>query len=343
MKISTTDDRKDRCVISTVLGSIKRERLSLRIAENLIPLPVWSDWLVWLGAWLRSQAEMSGRRVAIVRLPSRRLSAAFVGLGAILAAMRTHDDALDWESLQALPIGTTVHWRVAKGDKTTGFAGTVRSVEVVAGVKCLAISVTKPLRNAGTTFFLPKSTALNYGVTLGTVTARTDHQHVASASLFRSVVDGASQTWIRSHGVDSLIVTERSSFLDDLSELVLSTDQNSNVPFADALTLSSSENKQHGKLQLVSNRSELANENQIGLTVLDGPVAAMNLPRSKAQSVVVLLDHAEYDEEFVHLMSPFFGNAIDAGVHIPPDGVVALPKGVEIFVFGLPALVQSYS
>jgi hypothetical protein len=131
--------------------------------------------------------------------------------------------------------------------------------------------------------------------------------------------------------------------LDDLSELVLATDQNSNVPFADALTLSSAENKQHGKLQLVSTRSELAHENQSGLTVLDGSVAAMNLPRSKAQSVVVLVDHAEYDEEFIHLMSPFFGNAIDAGVHIPPDGVVALPEGVEFFIFGLPALVQSGS
>lgn len=339
MTIITTGDEKVKNDLLTVMGSIQREKLSLRIAENLLPMPSWADWLIWLGAWLRCQAEMTGRRVAVVRLPSRRLSAAFVGLGALLAAVRTHDDALDWESLQALPKGTTVHWRVAKSDKTSGYAGTVNSVEVVAGSKCLAISITKPLRNAGTTFFLPKATALSYGVTLGTITARTDQQHVATASLFRYVVEGASQTWIRSHGADSMIVTERSSFLDDLSELTLATDQPSYVPFSEALTFASSENKQHGKLQLVSTRSELVQENRIGLTVLDGSAAAMNLPRSRAQSVIILLDHSEYDEEFVHLMNPFFGNSSDTGVHTPPDGVMAPPKGVEIFIFGLPEQV----
>lgn len=310
------------------------------IAQNLLPMPDWADWLIWLGAWLRCQAEMTGRRVALVRLPSRRLSAAFIGLGALLAAVRTHDDSLDWESLQALPKGTTVYWRVPKGDKTAGYAGTVNSVEVVAGSKCLNISITKPLRNAGTTFSLPKATALSYGVTLGTITARTDQQHVATASLFRHVVEGASHTWIRSHGADSTIVTERSSFLDDLSELTLATGQPSYVSLLEALTFASSDNKQHGKLQLVSTRSELARENRVGVTVLDGPAAARNLSISRAQSVVILLDHSEYDEEFVHLMNPFFGVSSVTGVHTLPDGVIAPPRGIEIFIFGLPEQVR---
>jgi hypothetical protein len=343
LKVMTTVDVKVDSNLLTVMSGIKRGKLSLRIADGLIPLPSWADWLIWLGSWMRCQAEMTGRRVAVVRLPSRRLSAAFVGLGALLAAVRTHNDSLDWESLQALPKGSTVHWRVVQGDKTTRYAGTVKSVELLEGSKFLAISITKPLRNNGSTFLLPKGTALSYGVTLGSTTARTDKQHIATAALFSFLVEGASQTWIRSSGTDGMIVTEQSSFLDDLTELTIATDHSIYVPFLEALTLSSSEIKQHGKLQLVSTRSELFQENRIGLTVLDGSAASMNLPISKAQSVIILLDHSEYDEEFVHLMNPFFGNSSNEGVHIPPEGVISPPEGVEIFIFALPEKVGAGS
>lgn len=279
---------------------------------------------------------MDGRRVAVVRLPSRRLSGAFVCLGVLLAASRIHDDALDWDALQALPNGTTVHWRDPKGGKSTRRTGTVDSVREIGGSKFLAISIARTKRRPETTFLLPRSTALAYGVTLGVITNQTDEQLSAAAGLYKAIVDGAPQSWIRSHGADSTVVTERTSFLEDLSDLALVVDKSRAVAFEDALAISSVSNQQHGKLKLVASRSRVFEDAPAGVTVLDGAVTAILLGSARSRSVVLLLDYSDYDDELVHLINPFLGCSIDAGIHVPPNGVKAPPPGVEIFVFGLP-------
>ena len=322
--------------IASVLAGVHHNRLSVQAAGHLRPIPDWADWLIWLGAWARCQAAMDGRRVAVVRLPSRRLSAAFVSLGGLLAASRIHDDTLDWDALQALPSGTTVHWRETKGGKSTSYTGTVDSIREIAGSKCLAISTRSPRRHLGSTFFLPMATALAYGVTLGLVTNRTDEQLTAAAGLHKSIVDGAPQTWIRSHGADSTVVTERTSFLEDLSDLALAVGKSSAVAFEEALVISSVSNQQHGKLQLVASRSRVLEDAPAGVTVLDGANAAIFLGSARSRSIVLPLDYSEYDEELVHLINPFIGCSIDAGIHVPPKGVMAPTDGVEVFVFGLP-------
>jgi hypothetical protein len=322
--------------LGTVLGDTHRNRLSLQVEGTRRPVPAWADWLIWLGLWMRFQAAMDGRRVAVVRLPTRRLAAAFVSFGALLAASRVHDDSLDWEALQALPKGTTVHWREAKGGKSTSYTGTVDVVRDMVGSKCLVISVESPKRYSGTTFFLPRATALTYGVTLGVVTTRTDKQLTAATSLLSSVTDNPSHSWIRSAAADSTLVTEGASFFADLSDLALVTGQTGAVPFAEALAIASTSNRQHGKLQMIASRADFFHDTPEGLTVLDGPAAAMRLGSAQARSIVLLLDHSEYDEEFVHVISPFVGSSIDAGIHVPPDGVLVPPDCVEIFVFGVP-------
>lgn len=322
--------------IAKVLGDTHRDRLSLQVDGTRRPVPTWADWLIWLGLWMRCQTAMDGRRVAVVRLPTRRLAAAFVSFGALLAASRVHDDSLGWEALQALPKGTTVHWRENKGGKSTNYTGTVDVVRDMAGSKCLVISVELPRRHAGTTFLLPRATALTYGVTLGVVTTRTDKQLTSAASLLSSVTDNSSHSWIRSAAADSTLVTERTSFFTDLADLALVAGQTDAVPFAEALAVASASSRQHGKLQVVASRADFFRDIPEGLTVLDGPAAAMRLGSAQARSIVLLLDYSEYDEEFVHVVTPFVGSSIDAGIHVPPDGVLVPPDGVEIFVFGLP-------
>lgn len=322
--------------IGSVLGGVHHNRLSLQAAGHLRPIPDWADWLIWVGAWSRCQAAMDGRRVVVVRLPSRRLSAAFVSLGGLLAASRIHNDSLDWEALQALPSGTTVHWREVKGGKSTSYTGTVDSVREIADSKCLAISIKSPKRHLGSTFFLPMSTALAYGVTLGLVSNRTDEQLTAAAGLYKSIVDGNPQSWIRSHGADSTLVTERTSFLEDLSDLALVAGKSSVVAFEETLVISSVSNQQHGKLQLVASRSRVLQDAPAGVTILDGANAAIFLGGARSRSIVLLLDYSEYDEELVNLINPWVGGSIDGGIHVPPNGVMVPPDGVEVFVFGLP-------
>lgn len=319
-----------------MLGCVHHNRLSLQIAGNLRPIPDWANWLIWLGAWTRCQAAMDGRRVVVVRLPSRRLSAAFVCLGMLLVASRLHDDALDWEALQALPNGTTVHWRDPRGGKSKRYTGTVDSVREIGGDKYLAISIAPTKIRPPTTFLLPRSTALTYGVTLGVITQQINEQLTAAARLYKSVVDGASQSWIRSPAADSTVVTERTSFLEDLSELALVGGQSGVVNFDEALAIAGVTNQQHGKLQLVPSRERLMKEAPDGVTVLDGAAASMCLGSSRSRSVVLLLDYSEYDDELVNVISPFLGCSIDAGIHVPATGVLRPPDGVEVFVFGLP-------
>lgn len=322
--------------IGSVLASVHQGRLSVQVAGHQQPIPDWADWLIWLGVWSRSQAAMEGRRVVVVRLPSRKLAAAFVSLGALLAASRIHDDSLDWDSLQALPSGTTVYWREVKGDKSTSYTGTVDSVREMGATKFLAISILTPKRHLGTMFLLPKLTALAYGVTLGLVTNRTDGQLTMAAELFKSLVDGAPHSWIRSHGADSTVVTETTSFLEDLSDLALVAGKSGAVGFEEALAISCGNNQQHGKLQLISSRSRVLQDEPAGVTVLDGANSAIFLGSARSRSIVLLLDYSEYDEETENLLSPFIGCSVDAGIHVPPKGVSSPPSGVNVFVFGLP-------
>lgn len=324
--------------VSSVMGSLHRERLTLLFEGGTRPLPDWADWLVWLGAWMRRQAVLDGRRVAVVVLPTRRLAAAFVGLGAMLAASRLHDDTLDWEALQTLPAGTSVHWRDTRGGRAVSFAGTVDGIREVGGSQFLAIAVQSPARSRGTTYMLPRATALSYGVTQGAVTNRSEGALARAAELLKAVVDGSSAAWARSPMADSTVVTERASFLDDLEGIVLKARNVPATELRDALAIADAAGRQHGKLRLVPARDQGSDDVPRGVTILDGARAASRLGQASAGSVVVLLDHADYDEEVVNGLNRFLAHSVDEGIHsgTGANAVVAPPPSIDVVVFALP-------
>lgn len=322
--------------ITSLLRCVHRQRISLRDESGVRPLPAWADWLIWLGQWMRCQAAMSGRRMAIVRLPTRRIAGPFVALGAMFSAARLHDESLDWSTLQALPRDAVVHWREQKGGGSANYSGRIESVREISGEPYLAISIETPRKSKGAIFLLPRATALSYGVRLGAVSARTEKQLTASAMLLRSVVDDASLAWIRSTNPDSTLITERSTTLNDLSEIAVATGPTCVVPFTDVLAFSDPQERKHGKTLLLPVRSELSNDAPEGVTILDGPAAISRLAHARARSLLVLLDYAEYDEVVMHDLFPFMGSAVAAGLHPLGGSAPTLPAGVEIFAFGLP-------
>jgi hypothetical protein len=320
--------------VASVLRSVHRDRLSLSVRGRRHPMPLWADWLIWLGVWMRSQAALDGRRVAVVRLPTKRLAAAFVGLGGMLASAGIHDDSLDWDALQMLPLGTKVHWRETRGGKSILYSGFIGETREYAGTPCLAITVHAPKKAVGSTTLLPKPAALSYGVTLGTVTSRVEEKLSTASALMRAVVDGASLSWLRSVGSDGTLLTERSSFINDLEEFSLAAG-NVHLSMLDALAVSTNELRYHGKLQVVPARVEAFRDSERGLTILDGAVAVTRLGASCARSVIVLLEHSEYDEEVAHAISPFLGNAVQTGIHAPIEGIPPVPEGIEPFMIAL--------
>lgn len=325
--------------VDTVMSALHRERLSIRTDGGSCPMPAWADWLIWLGAWLRSQAALSGRRVTVVLLPTRRLAAAFVGLGAMLAASRLHDDILDWDALQALPVGTLVHWRDLKGKsgRAVSYSGTVDGICDIDGNQFLAIVGQTPAKSKGVTYRLSRASALSYGVTRGAITKRGEDTLARAASLMKNIVDASSTTWIRSPMADSTVITERFSFLADLDGVFLEADNVPGVPLRETLALTDSEGR-HGKLRLIPVRGMDSDDILQGVTILDGARATSRLGQVSARSIVVLLDHADFDEEVANLLNRFLSYSVDEGIHFDEGAnpVVAPPTSIDSFIFALP-------
>jgi hypothetical protein len=261
----------------------------------------------------------------------------------MLAAARLHDESLDWEALQRLQPGTTVYWRPLNGGAPTTFAGRIQETRDFNGDAVLAIAVESPRRSKGSTFLLPKATALSYGVTLGAVTARIDQSLSSLSELLKLVVQGASQSWVRSPIIDSTLVTECTTFVDDLGGISLGAGERIVIPLIEALSIADARGKKHGKLLLVPSRVETLEEAARGLTVLDGAVSVARLGETAAHSIVVLLDYAECDEEVMHTIKPFYSHSTDAGVWTPTGMRPATPEGVDAFVFGLPSGASAFA
>lgn len=324
--------------VGGVMGSLHRERLNLVVDGVTQSLPGWADWLVWLGAWMRGQAGLEGKRVVVVVLPTRRLAGAFVALGSLLIAARLHDDSLDWESLQALPSGAQVNWRDTKGGKATSYSGNVLGVRDLYGSQVLAVAVQSPLKYKGSTYFLPRASALSYGVTQGAVTSRGQDALTRAARLLTSVVDDSSAAWARSPLADSTLVTERSAFLADLEGLYLESNKAPATALSEALVIADPAGRQHGKMRLISVRDQSSEDAPPGVTILDGARAASRLGQLASRSVVVLLDHAELDEEVLNGLNRFVAQSIDYGIYVDDGASAAVlpPASIDAFAFALP-------
>ena len=325
------DDKKE-------LGSPYTGRLMIVVANSMRHLPPWADWLMALGEWMREQALRPGKRVVVVRLPVRNLAAAFVGLGALCVAARTHDESLDWEALRCLPEGSSVHWRRPAGAKFKRHSGRVNAVVNMNGADFLAIDeIDSRGRITGSKFYLPRNTALSHCVTLGAMSARGDEKLTSSAKFMRSLNSDASLAWTRSPMADSTVVTERVSFLHDLEEVKVQAGSEPPLSLLDVLCIADTQGLVHGKLLVVPARAEQIHDTPIGVSILDGASAISKLGHLRARSIVLLLTHSEYDEEVSNQLLPFLSYSVDEGVHPWQLGanVGDVPPGIDVFAFGI--------
>ena len=323
--------------LDEVVAALRRDGLTLVVGGVPTSIPPWLDWLVWLGQWMRAQAALHGRRVAIVRMPSRRLGAAFTAAGAVFASARLHDDALDWEGLRGLPPGTKIFWRELASGRSTRWSGAVVGVRQTYGSDFMEVVVETQKRSQQGTRLFTKSAALSYGITLGAVSTQTDERLATAERLIRAVVPDAAHGWMRSPAIECTIITERSSFLSDLDGMAIRAEVGVEVSCSDLLAIVDSGGRSHGKTRLAPARSDGVLDESGSITILDGASAAVRIGDTMARSVVVLLDQSEYDEEVEQLIQTFLGYAVDVHIHAPANGVKAPPASVEAFMFGLPS------
>lgn len=321
-----------------VLGAPYAGRLKIVIANSQRQLPAWADWLIALGEWMREQALKPGKRVVVVRLPVRNLAAAFVGLGALCTAARSHDESLDWETLRSLPEGTPVYWRTQAGAKSKRHSGRVSTLVTMQGADFLAIDeIDSRGKSTGSKFYLPRRTALAHGVTLGALSARADETLISGARFMKSLNSDTSLAWSRSPMTDSTVVTERASFLQDLEEIKFQAGSEPALRGLDALCLADAQSRAHGKLLLIPARTEKIQDAPNGVTILDGAATVSKLGQLRARSVVILVAHSEYDEEVSHEILPFLSYSVEEGIYAwQPDAKVGnLPLGIDAFAFGI--------
>lgn len=328
--------------LDEVLDSLRRDDWDLLALGVPTPVPPWTDWLIWLGQWMRAQAAYPGRRIAVVRMPTRRLGAAFIAIGAAFASARLHDDALDWEGLRSLAAGTRVFWREPVSGKSTRRSGTVAGVRQIGSGDFMEVVVeAQGKRGERSTRLFAKPAALSYGITLGSISAVADEQLAGADRLIRAAVTDGAKGWIRSPGIECSVLTERTSFLGDLEGLSIRTGGTVEASCCDILAIADSGGRSHGKTRVVPVRTEGALEEGRSLTILDGAAAALRLSETSAPSVVVVLDHADYDDEIEQLFQTFLAYAVDEPIHAPVRGVRAPPETVESFIFGLPSLSRT--
>ena len=319
-----------------ILAALKRDKLSLSSSEQLFAIPEWVEWLIWLGQWMRAQAMLEGRRIAVVRLPNRRLAAAFVALGSVFASTKLHDESLDWAALKGLEPGTKVFWRESTKGKFTRRSGIVLGIRQIEGSDFLEVLSEGQKKTQQSNRLFAKSAALSYGITLGSISALADERLGSGERFLQAALVDAPKGWTSSPSIDCVIVTEKTSFLNDLDGFAIVAEGIAKSNCADILSIPNSGGRSHGKTMITSARNHGVIDEFGLISILDGHAAALRLMDTTASSVVVVLDQAEYDEEIEQLFKSYIGYSVDIGIHAPKSGVLAPPSSVECFIFGLP-------
>jgi hypothetical protein len=328
--------------LDEVLEDIRLNDCELQVGGVPARIPPWAEWLIWLGQWMRVQGALPGRRIAVVRMPSRRLGAAFVAMGSVFGSARLHDGMRDWESLLNLAKGTKVSWREALSGKSVRRSGVFAGVRQIEGASFMEIIEDSQIRrSARSTRLFTKSAALSYGITLGSISAAANERLANAERVLNASIKRITPGWTRSIGIECSVITERTSFLGDLEDLSIRIGGKVEVSCSDFLAIAESGGHSHGKTRVVPIRSVEALDESGFITILDGAAAALRLSETNAQSVVIVLDHAEYDDEIEQLFQTFLGYAVDSHIYSPMSGFQTLPDSVEAFVFGLPSLSEA--
>lgn len=315
-----------------------QEHLMLVAGDVTIPIPDWAVWLVWLGDWMRVQAMSDGRRIAVVRLPSRRTAAAFTVFGVLLASARLHDDSLDWEMLKALPLGTPVFWRektTSENGKSRTKSGKILELQTIGGSQFVVVSVDTRGARGQITHSFSKNSALGYGITLGSITAKADAQLSGLGKIAGLLTSGFKNSWLRKPRPECLLIAEREHFMNDLEGLLINVGMGTAEPFGAVLAPMDSSGHMYGKTKLMSPRSPVLPDSGFDVIVLDGAKALLRLAETTAKSVIAVVDRSEYDEECEQLVARLMGYRSDEFVKAPGGGVRQPPNQLDVVVFGL--------
>jgi hypothetical protein len=200
----------------------------------------------------------------------------------------------------------------------------------------MVVSVDSRSKNGQATHSFSKVSALSYGITLGTITAKTDAKLTGLSSVLNALAVDFKPSWLHTPNSECLLLSDKDSFLSDLDGLSINICTGIPVPFETALAVVDSGGHNYGKTKLASPRIAALQDQWFDVIVLDGAHAAQRLQDTTAKSVIAILDRTEYDEEIEQVIGRLTGYRCDEFVQVPGNGVLQPPGQIDAVVFGLP-------
>lgn len=310
-----------------------RQPIFLRSNGENSPLSDWAKAEIWLGWWCRRNQLVGERLLVVAVLPSRKLSAAFAGLGCLLAGAKQFRGGFKWEDLRNLPEGSKIFWNNSgyqiryEGEigKIPDWDSNLVRVQITKGSK----------RDVGTVWYF---SAKKFSECLFSEECMPTQRRTLAMDnvlrLHRELGVDTNARWIWTAGSEAQIVTNQTRFWDNLDDLQIGVKSSNPVPFEEALCATKGNDRTLSKLRVVS--AGQIHEQSALLTILDGGDSFDHVQEIESGNVLILLDRTEYTIEKHNLILDACNSAVE-----PPQGAlldppVEFPPGIEITAFSMP-------
>jgi len=310
-----------------------RHPIVLREEGKNLSLPDWAKAEIWLGWWCRN-CQLEGKRLLVVAvLPSRKLSAAFAGLGCLLAGAKQFHGGFTWDDLRNLPEGSKIFWNIpGNHSRYEGEIGKIPDWDS----NLVSVLITRGARrDVGTVWYF---SAQRFSECLFSEECMpTQRRTIAMDNVLRLHGELGLDTkasWIWTAGTEAQIVTNQTKFWDNLDDLEIGSKGSNPLRFEDTLCAAKGNDRTLSKLRVVS-VGQIHEQNSL-LTILDGGDSFDHVQDIESGNVLILLDRTEYTMDKHNQILDACNSAIELSPGILPDPPAELPPGLEITAFVMP-------
>lgn len=272
-------------------------RISVLDGSESIALPGWAAGLIWLGYWCRLNQQVGKRLIVFTVLPNRELSAAFAGLGCLIAGASIFEDCLSWITFKNLPSGRNVFW--INKNTMKKYCGEIVCFKEYQGAEFIVVHVIKAPRKSetGSTLEISKSYFDDYRFTEEKpLSATKSLSFDAAVHSLKSLVENLNSKWVWADGAEALILSGLSGFENSMVGISLSIDGNTPVGFSELLCIGRNKEPTHAKLRIDHPRGGI--QGSFPLAILDG-VSAFEKHEHlvSVANLLILLDRSEYKHD----------------------------------------------
>jgi len=270
-------------------------RISVLDGNESVRLPDWAAALIWLGYWCRINQQPGKRLIVFTVLPSRELSAAFAGIGCLIAGASVFEDCLSWTTFKNLPPGQNVFW--INRNTMANYCGEIIGFKEYGDAEFIVVKVTKAPRKAEVGFIreISKSYFDEYRFTEEKpLSAPKKLSFDAALQLLKSIVENLNPKWVWADGAEALILSGLSKFENSMEGISLSIDGNPPVALSELLCIGRNKEQTHAKLRIDHPRGVI--NGRFPLAILDGPHAFEKHEHlHSVANLLILLDRSEYN------------------------------------------------